>query len=78
MAKKTKYQLVTAAAKAHTDLNIFAAIISLLEGGVMSADVQPDDFRIIALCEKAQRKCLQRFDRATAALGAPYQGRHSN
>lgn len=54
--------------QAHTDLNIFAAIVAILEGGTVSADAQPDDFKIIKLCQRAQAKCLRRYDRAHAAL----------
>ena len=57
-------------AEAHTDLSVFAAVVALLEGGLLSAGAQPDDFKIIALAKRAQVKCLRRFDRARAKLRA--------
>lgn len=56
------------AATAHTDLNIFGGIVALLEGGTVSADVQPHDFQIIQICKIAQQQCLHRYDQAIAAL----------
>lgn len=70
-------ELIKAAVEAHADLNIFAAVVAILEGGTVSASAQPDDFKVIALCNSAQQKCLRRYDRAIAALGHPY-GRVSN
>lgn len=61
----------TEAARAHTDLNIFAAVVSLLEGGHVSSDVQPFDFRIIRLAQQAQQRCLKRYDDAVARANSP-------
>lgn len=72
VAARTKRALIKTAAEAYADLNIFAACVAILEGGTVSADAQPDDFKVIALCLKAQQRCLKRYDRAMAALGAPY------
>ncbi len=66
--RKTRGDLAEEVAKAHTDLNIFAAIEATLEGGIVSADVQPDDFAIIRICQRAQQRCLRRYDNALAAL----------
>lgn len=61
------------AAEAHTDLNMFYACISLMEGGHVSAAAHPDQVRLVALCRKAAEKCLRRYDRAVARTGAtPY------
>lgn len=70
MAKKnlTTLQAAEAMARAHTDLNIFAAVVHLLEGGLVSSDSQPDDFRIIAMAQRAQQRCLARHDAAEAVL----------
>ena len=54
---------------AHCDFNIFEAIVAILEGGTVSASVQPDGFRIIHICQAAQSKCLRRMDRARAKAG---------
>lgn len=60
---------------AHTDLNIFAAVVALLEGGLVSSGAQPDDFKIIKLAQQAQARCLRRYDDAMARAGAPYPQR---
>lgn len=57
-----------------SDLNMFAAIVAILEGGSMSSGSQPDQFRIINQAQNAQARCLRRYDKAMAALGAPYPG----
>lgn len=54
--------------EAHTDLNMFAAVVAMLEGSIVSVSAQPDEFKVIALCQKAQLKCLRRYDRALKAL----------
>lgn len=74
MAKKSRKQLIKEAVEARSDLNIFAAVVAILEGSTVSADAQPDDFRIIGMCQRAQQKCLRRYDRALEALGEPYGG----
>jgi hypothetical protein len=63
------------AAEAHSDLNIFAGIVALLEGGTLSTDSQDIEFRIIAICQRAQQKCLARFDRSVAKAGGGTYGR---
>lgn len=73
--RKTQKQLVKDAAAAHSDLNIFAAIVEMLEGGTVSSDAEPYDAKVISLCQRAQQQCLRRYDRAMNALGMPY-GRH--
>jgi hypothetical protein len=55
-----------AAARAHTDLNIFYGIIQLLEGGLISSSSYPCADRIISICKKEGAKCLRRYDRALA------------
>lgn len=68
MKDKTRGDLAREAARAHTDLNIFAAVAAMLEGGTVSADAQPYDFRVITICQQAEQQCLRRYDRAIAAL----------
>lgn len=70
MKRKTKTELLKDVVEAHTDLNIFAAIVAILEGGTVSARAQPDDFKIIAMSVRAQQRCLARYDKARAALVA--------
>jgi hypothetical protein len=68
MKRKSKAEFLKDATEAHTDINMFAAVVAMLEGGTMSAGAQPDDFKIIALCKRAQQRCLHRFEQAHAAL----------
>lgn len=63
MAKRNH---VKEACKAHTDLNIFAAVVALMETSLLSSDSHPDEARIVALCQRAQAKCLARYDREMA------------
>lgn len=70
-----KGEFIKAAAKAHSDLNIFAAVVAMLEGGTLSSDVQAIEFQIIAICQRAQQKCLARYDRAVAKAGGGTYGR---
>lgn len=66
--KMTTIEAAEAAAMAHTDMNIFEGIVSLLEGGLVSSGCQPDDFKIIEMARRAQRRCLKRYDAAIALL----------
>jgi hypothetical protein len=68
MAKAKRDDLMAAMTEAHTDLVVFESIIAILEGGTVSARVQPYDFKVIALCKKAQQQSLKQFDRAREAL----------
>lgn len=65
--KQNRAKHINVAAVAYTDMCIFAAVIELLEGGLVSADVQPDDFKIIEIAKRAQQKCLRRYDAAIEA-----------
>ena len=56
------------AARAHTDLNIFHAVINLMDGGFVSAPAGPDAQRIVRLCRDAAERCLRRYDAALAKL----------
>lgn len=52
------------AAHAHTTLNIFAAIVKILEGGtVYNQSGQRTAARIIAICEQEQQRQLIIYDR---------------
>lgn len=70
MAKKNMTTMEAAAVmvRAHTDLNIFAAVERLMEGGLVSSDSQPDDFKMIRMAQAAQRRCLARYDAAEAVI----------
>lgn len=68
MKRKSAKDFIKDAVEAHTDLNIFEAVVAILEGGTVSARAQPYDFRVIALCMRAEQQCLRRYDRAISAL----------
>lgn len=68
--KKSRADWLNEMTAAASDLNMFEAVKAIMESGAMSADVQPADFNIIELCQKAQQKCLRRYDRALAALNS--------
>lgn len=51
------------AAKARCDLNIFYAVIAILEGGTLSSDTHADASAIIQRCKTASQKALRRYDR---------------
>lgn len=70
MTARRQADLLKAVVEAHTDLTVFASIVSILEGGTVSARAQPDDFKIIAMCQRAQQRCLTRYDKARDALSA--------
>lgn len=65
MARKGDH--IKEAAEAHTNLNVFASIVSILEGGhLYGATSDRTAQRIIEICKAEQAKCLARFDRARA------------
>ena len=54
------------AAEALSDLNTFAIIVTLLEGGHVHADSHADAERIIAICKRAEARCLDAYDKYVA------------
>lgn len=60
---------VRIAAVAHTDLNIFAAVVSLLESSLQSNQktVHSSSTKIIRIAKQEQQRCLIRYDEAVAA-----------
>ena len=63
-----------AALRAHTNLNTFAAIVAMLEGGtVYSTGINGSQdktaSRIIRLCHQEQQRQLRKLDAATAKIG---------
>jgi hypothetical protein len=60
-----------AAAEAHTNLNVFASIVSILEGGHLYGCYSDRAAqRIIEICKAEQSKCLARYDAASLALSS--------
>ena len=54
------------AAKALSDLNTFAVIVSILEGGHIMFSKSSADEQIIAICRDEQQKLLRHYDRLLA------------
>lgn len=50
---------------AHTNLNMFAAIVEMLEGGTIYGGTNSARNRIIAICKKEQQRQLRILDKAT-------------
>lgn len=70
-----KYQHVKEAAEAHTNLNVFASVVSILEGGhLYGAASDRAAQRIIEICKAEQSKCLARYDRALALSNGTREG----
>lgn len=54
----------------HSDLNIFAAIVAILEGGcIYTNQGQRTAFKLIRICKDAEQSQLRAFDRAIAQEG---------
>lgn len=66
--KSKRQQALEEAAAAHTDLNIFAAVIAMMENSLLSVACQQREFQIIRICKSEQEKCLRRYDAAIAKL----------
>ena len=65
--RKRPRDYVKAAARAHTDLNIFYGIIALLEGGLISSAGDRAAQRIIEICKRQGAKSLALYDKAIAS-----------
>jgi hypothetical protein len=61
-------QMIVAAAHAHSNLNIFAAVVSILEGGHIygpgAGSANMTAAMIIELCKAEQARQLDAYDRA--------------
>jgi len=67
----SKAKLLEKITDTHTDLNMFASIVTLLEGGHIYSStprVQRSVERIIAICQKEQSELLSEHDRAVLSL----------
>jgi hypothetical protein len=63
------------AAKAHTDLNTFGAIISILEGGhLYGIGSDKTVQQIIRLCKRECQRCLRVYDQNIATLKGNGEG----
>lgn len=62
---------VKEAAVALSDLNIFYAVIALMDGGLVHAPSHAAAARIIKLCQSEAVRCLNRYDHAKACAEEP-------
>lgn len=70
--KRTVTTLVKDAAEAHSNLNLFASIVSLLEGGHLYSNCSASATaaeRIILICHIEEQRQLRMYDRAVAMIG---------
>lgn len=74
--KKTQQQLVEDAAKAYSGLNVFYAVIALMESSLVSSNCFSTESRIVTICKAEGTRCLKRYDRALAALATPPESPH--
>ena len=58
--------LIEAASEALSDLNTFAVVVSIMEGGHLHAPSYAASFRIINICRAEMGKRLREYDRAIA------------
>lgn len=56
-----------AAMEAHTNLTVFASVVELLEGGLLSGYQGLAHTRIITICKDEQQRLLKQMDKAVAA-----------
>lgn len=65
----TKSQAVRDAARAHSDLDTFATVVTILEGGhIYRPESHAAVDRIIKICLREQQKLLKKYDRAVDAV----------
>jgi hypothetical protein len=62
------------AAVARSDLNIFAAVMALMESSLVSSDCHGAEARILSICRAEQQKCLRRYDTAVEKAGGGQYG----
>lgn len=59
------------AAKAMSDLHVFAAVQCLMEHSLVSSRRFKSEARIVQVCQKEQQRCLRDYDRALAKASKP-------
>lgn len=69
MSKREQFIRAT---EAHSDLYVFAVVISIMEGGHLHASSHKAAERIINICKRETNKRLREYDAAAKRLGVPY------
>lgn len=75
MTYTAKGKAMIAAAAAHSDLNLFAAVAALMESSLVTSDCHGAEAKIAKICKKEQQKCLRRYDAAIKRAGGGTYGR---
>lgn len=59
---------IQTAARAHTNLNVFASVVSILEGGSVYAEPGANEAaaQIMRICKRYQARALTQYDAAVA------------
>jgi hypothetical protein len=65
---------INEAARALSDLNIFAAVQVLMESSLVSPNCRAAEARIVQICRTEQAKCLKRYDRLVKEAGGGTYG----
>lgn len=65
---KTGTDYAKEAARAHTELCLFATVVTIMEGGNIKAKSQAAAQEIITLAQEEQQRCLHRYDVAIAKI----------
>lgn len=58
---------IRSAIHAHTNLNVFATVVAILEGGLIYGGQNKAAQKIISICQKEQARQLHKLDAAVAA-----------
>lgn len=67
--KKLIKDRIKDACHAHTNLNVFASVVSILEGGHLYGAISDRAAQqIIGICQREQSRCLARYDEAVAVV----------
>lgn len=69
--RRTALDLARMAAEAHSNLNTYAAVIAILEGGLIYDGRHARAQQIIAIAKLASAEELRLYDKAVAQLGKP-------
>lgn len=69
MSDRKKF--IQAAADARSDLNIFYAVIALMESSLVTSRHFPAEARIVRICKTEAQKALRAFDDAVTKATKP-------
>lgn len=67
---KSKTYHIAEAARAHSTLNTFSVVVSILEGGHVYGGYNATASRVIKMCQKEMQRQLRLYDKHVAAAQA--------